>query len=82
MSDATKLWAIHVQGPDSIIPQPDKDTADKRAAAWQASSDALMAKDPHPYDPIIKFVVVKYDGGYETWRAEIDDHGGNPEDVC
>jgi len=77
------MWAIHVQGPDTIIAQPDKATAESRAAQWQkAIDDWLATRIASPYYPTIKYVVVKYPGRYESWRAQIDEHGGEPEDHC
>ncbi len=76
------LWCIHVQGPDSLIAQPDRETADKRAAEWQAGFDALMARDPSPNDPVLKAAVIEWPGAADSHAEDLAEHGGNPEDIC
>src|SRR5690606_35641309 len=38
------LWCVHVLGPDTVIPQPDKATAEKHAAKWNAQIAKMFAQ--------------------------------------
>lgn len=76
-----KLWCVHVQGPDSLIAQPDRETADKRAAEWQAGFDAMLARDPSPNDPVLKAVVIEWPYTSRAHAECVAIHGGAPEDL-
>lgn len=43
------LWAVHVEGPDDVIPMPDRTTAEQAAARCNAGADAFRARPD--YDP-------------------------------
>lgn len=69
MSD-TKLWMLHIQGPDDVIAAPTREDADKVAAAFNALWGAYLAKqraasvaagkDPDNW-PSVSAVVVEWD---------------------
>ncbi|MFP3564747.1 hypothetical protein [Paraburkholderia sp. SIMBA_030] len=66
----TKLWMLHIEGPDDIVAAPSKEEADKVAAAFNAFYGAYLAKqraasvaagrDPNNW-PTINAVVVEWD---------------------
>lgn len=81
---ASTLWAVHVQGPDSLIAQPDKATAEQRADEWTRMAaqvreraiaegmdlpNLVCVAAPWPYDPA-------------SHAEELAEHGGNPDDIC
>lgn len=47
--DPGTLWAVHVEGPDDIIPMPDRTTAERAAARCNTGADAFRARPD--YDP-------------------------------
>lgn len=82
---AKVLWAVHVQGPDSIIAMPDLETAEKRAGEWNAMFADMMAKLPESrrrFAPTMHAEVIPYTGGVRGHAKQIAEHGGNPEDIC
>ncbi len=69
------LWCIHVAGPDTVIPQPDKDTAVRRASEWNAQmSDRAQA--------LICCRAMPWPYSRESHAASLAKHGGQPEDIC
>lgn len=82
MSEETKLWCIHVIGPDTIIPQPSKEIAEQRAAEKNAFLREMLARDAIPNDPHIECEVIEYPGKPEYHASGLAEHGGNPKDWC
>ena len=80
----SKLWCVHVLGPDSLIAQPDQATAEQRAKAWQESWDAYLAKkgNSSPYDPKISYVAEVWPYTATAHARDLAEHGGEPEDHC
>lgn len=76
------LWCVHIHGPDSLIAQPDLETAERRAKEWGAMFRDIMANNPSPYDPLLRAVVIRWPGTAETHAEDIAEHGGSPEDIC
>lgn len=70
MTDS-KLWMLHIEGPDDIVAAPSKADADRVAAAFNTYWGAYLAKqramsvaqgeDPDNW-PTINAVVVEWDG--------------------
>jgi hypothetical protein len=63
--DGIKCWAVHIEGPDDLIPAPSKPLAEFAATVtnrWicEAAGDEL---------PAARAVVVEWTHGYETWKA-------------
>jgi hypothetical protein len=66
----SKLWMLHIQGPDEIVAAPSKDEAERVAAAFNAYWGAYLAKqraasvaegkDPDNW-PTINAVVIEWD---------------------
>lgn len=79
------LWAVHVQGPDTIVAMPDKETAERRAKEWQEMSDDLIASVDHTirhlYSPI-KCVAIEWPYDADSHAFQVGEHDGNPTDVC
>jgi hypothetical protein len=79
----TKLWAVHVQGPDSIIAMPDLETAELRAKEWNAMFERLAAdRGNNPFDPTVKAVVINWGRHAKSHARDLAEHGGNPKDLC
>lgn len=67
----SKLWMLHIQGPDDVVAAPSKDEADKVAEAFNAHWGEYLAKqraasiaagqNPDHW-PSITAVVVEWDG--------------------
>ena len=79
---APKLWCVHVQGPDTMLGMPDRETAELRAKEWNAMFEQMMAKDPHPYDPVMRAEVVEWPYDAASHAEEMTEHGGNPTEIC
>ena len=78
----TELWCVHVLGPDTVIAQPDKQTAEKRAGEWNAGIAKMQARDPSQYDPKLECVVEPWPWTADGHAKELAEHGGKPEDIC
>ena len=79
------LWCVHIQGPDSIIAMPDRETADKRAAEWNDMFTKMIAgvpPDRREFYPTMKAEVIPYPYSAEGHAKQLAAHGGNPEDIC
>lgn len=76
------LWCVHVRGPDSLIAQPDRETADRRAAEWNERIVTIAAREPHPYAPQITCVVAEWPHDAYSHAADLITHGGQPDDIC
>ena len=62
----TELWAVHVKGPDDILPMPDRATAHKKAAELNELLASLRNRaDVSPHDPRMAAEVVPWDGDAE-----------------
>lgn len=78
-----ELWCVHVLGPDSIIAQPDYETAVRRAQEWVVMLVKIREqRGSHPYDPIVHCNVAPHTGSAERHAEQLAEHGGNPEDIC
>jgi hypothetical protein len=76
----TKLWMLHIQGPDDVVAAPSKDEADRAAAAFNAYWGEYLAKqratsvaegrNPDHW-PTIAAVVVKWDSGPHSHAASL-----------
>lgn len=76
-----ELWCVHVEGPDSLIVQPDRETAERRAKKWNegiAKSGVLN----HENSPHIHCKAIPWTGSAETHAASLAEHGGQPDDIC
>lgn len=80
--EPTKLWAVHVQGPDTVIAQPNRECADSRAKHWNAFIEQRMSRDPSPNDPVMRCEVVEWPHSANGHAEELAKHGGYPEDIC
>ncbi|HKY40696.1 MAG TPA: hypothetical protein VJN18_32395 [Polyangiaceae bacterium] len=77
-----KLWAVHVQGPGTVIAQPNRECADRRAKHWNAVIEHRMSKDPSPNDPVVRCEVIEWPHSAAGHAEELAKHGGYPEDIC
>lgn len=74
--DAQLLWCIHVIGPETLIPQPDRDTAQRRCEEWndriakQGNADTISCE------------VEWWPLSRGTHARELELHGGQPRDIC
>ncbi|MGE8367018.1 hypothetical protein [Cupriavidus sp.] len=57
MSDASTLWAIHVEGPDDIIAVPSRDAAEREAVLLNQQF-ASVPKSKHA--PVARAVVIEW----------------------
>lgn len=63
----TDLWAVHVQGPDDILPAEDRADADKLAAGINAAVAEWQKQATAPeFDVVCHAVVVPWDGTAEA----------------
>jgi hypothetical protein len=78
------LWCVHVQGPDTLIAQPDHEAATKRAVEINATIEQVWnARTPSEFDPLKPIAVVALWPYTPTGHAEsLAEHGGNPEEWC
>lgn len=81
-TEKQELWCVHLQGPDTIIPQPDHESAVKRAAEMNATIERVWATvKPSEFNPLKPVAsVIPYTGTAEHHAAGVAEHGGNPED--
>lgn len=76
----TDLWALHVAGPDDVVPMPDRATAQARADEVNAIAAAYRARpDASPDDPPVSASVVPWDGTPEDHAESVAEHGGQYE---
>lgn len=76
------LWCVQVQGPGSVIPQPDRETAERRAKEWNAMLAKVLARNPSPLDPVMHCEVIPWPWSAEGHAEGLAEHGGAPEDIC
>ena len=57
MSDATTLWAIHVEGPDDIIAAPSRDAAEREVVLLNQQF-ASVPKSVNA--PVVRAVVIEW----------------------
>ncbi len=61
-----QLWAVHVAGPDDLLPMFGRAAADELAAKINAIAAQIASRpDAHPLDPILRASVVAWDGSAE-----------------
>lgn len=77
-----ELWCVHVLGPDSLIAQPDKASAERRAAEYNEQFRRLLSRDPSPNDPVLRAEVEVWPWVPEAHAEGIAEHGGNPKEIC
>ena len=51
---AELLWCVYVQGPDDVIPAPNRDKAVAWANRINQVAEKLLARNPSRHDPTIK----------------------------
>jgi hypothetical protein len=78
VSNETTLWGVHVYGPDTVIAQPDEETAMRRAHEW----NKVVPKPKHPNDPLILCVAEPWPHNAEGHAKGIAEHGGEPKEIC
>lgn len=61
----TKLWAVHIEGPDDVHPAPDEETAKRWAAGFNVWADGL---EKHPHRPRMKATVQPWSHSAELHR--------------
>lgn len=76
------LWCVHILGPDTMIAQPDRETAERRAAEWNRMFAELGAKNSSPHDPKLEARVVAWPYTAASHAADVLMHGGSPKDIC
>jgi hypothetical protein len=64
-SDELKCWAVHIEGPDDIIPAPSKELAQFAANV----TNSWLCEKAAPDFPEARAVVVEWTHGYEEWKA-------------
>ena len=77
----SELWCVHVEGPDSLIPQPDRETAERRAKEWN-SGIALSGVLNHENSPHIHCKAIPWAYTAASHAASLAEHGGQPSDIC
>jgi hypothetical protein len=65
--DNLKCWALHIEGPDDLIPAPSKHLAQFAADVLNRWFDGRT--DKHEFDPVMRAQVVEWTLGYERWKA-------------
>lgn len=75
-----KLWCVHVQGPDSLIAQPDEVTARRRADEWNAAIQSIVSKNT--YEPAVRCVATQWPYTAAQHAEDLAEHGGEPDDIC
>lgn len=77
----TALWAVHVEGPDSIIAQPDRDTAVKCADEINAAYVKFTQRPDHDPDLDARWnaVVVEWDGTAAEHAEELARLADDPD---
>jgi len=80
----TKLWCVHVRGPDTLVAQPSLRVATERAAEVNSTIEtAWNRRTPSEFDPEKPVAsVLPWPYTAEGHAADLDKHGGNPEDWC
>ena len=63
--DDIKCWAVHIEGPDDILPAPSKRLAQFAADVTNRWLCEAAGEDL----PAWRAVVVEWTHGYETWKA-------------
>lgn len=65
MSEDTKMWAVHVQGPDDIHACPDREVADALALLLNRQFERYNNQN----DPVMTAAVIEWPYGYESWKV-------------
>lgn len=63
--DGIKCWAVHIEGPDDIIPAPSKHVAQFAADV----TNRWLCESPGEDFPAARAVVVEWTHGYEAWKV-------------
>ena len=75
------LWCVHVYGPDSLVAQPDFETAVARAKEQQDYIDSWYNdREVTEHDPIVFCWAEPWPWSEDRHAADLAEHGGNPED--
>lgn len=69
MSEDTKMWAIHILGPDEIYAAPSREVADAAALVLNNQID----RNPALRELHASVAVIEWPWGYESWSAEKDE---------
>lgn len=64
----TELYCLHVLGMDDVHPAPDRKTAQLWATQWTLFWHD-QHPDPHPFDPIVSYVVAPWPWDDESHAA-------------
>jgi len=64
--DNTKMWAVHVDGPDDVHAVPDREIADAACVALNCSFKRAGLAD------MCRAEVIEWPHGYESWSAQKD----------
>lgn len=62
--DGIKCWAIHIEGPDDLMPVPSKNIGDFAAQVLNK-----QFAEPEYADLGMKASVIEWTRGYEAWKA-------------
>ena len=73
-----QLTCVHVLGPDTLIAQPDMETAKRRAEEWNAS----FPKRRVPNDIVFRCEVEPWPYSAKAHADDLAHHGGSPDDIC
>jgi hypothetical protein len=74
----TELWAVHIEGPDSMLAMPSKEEAEKRADELNAGYAQYASKPGRQAERLAKWhaVVVPWPGTAEGHAEELADEEG------
>ena len=76
------LWCVHVQGPDSMIAQPNQGAAEARATQWNNELATFVPDRPSKHSPTIKCTAKPWHYSPTAHADDLAKHGGNPDDIC
>lgn len=80
---ANELWAVSIEGPDSLFAMPSREVADERAAKWNAMIDASYRRVPADIDEMrAQAVVIPWPSSAESHASSLAHYGDDPEDIC
>lgn len=81
-AEDTQLWAVHVQGPDSVIAQPSRQAAETYVAEINQAYEVLAQRpDASEADPRWHGVVIPWDGTPQQHAEELARLAEDP-DAC
>lgn len=77
-----ELWAVHVQGPDDVLPMRTREAADKHAAELNESWATYCAANPDTtgFRPDVHTEVVPWDGTAELHAALVEQYENEPHE--